>query len=100
MKRVTMKFPCSGCGACCRRIGWLPENELIKHGLKANEQGACVNLLPDNSCDIYESRPDICRVDVQAKESDEDVKDYYESNIQLCNKWMDEDGMSNLKIQL
>ncbi len=95
-----MKFPCSGCGACCRRIGWMPEEELEKHGLVADATGACINLLPDNSCEIYEDRPDICRVDVQAKQADVDIDTYYRENIRLCNEWMDEDGMSNLKIEL
>jgi Fe-S-cluster containining protein len=78
----------------------MPEEELSKHGLVADATGACTNLLPDNSCEIYEERPDICRVDVQAKQSDVDVDTYYRENIRLCNDWMDEDGMSNLKIEL
>lgn len=95
-----MSFPCSGCGACCRRIGWMDEQELAKHGLVADATGACVNLLPDNSCEIYEDRPDICRVNVQAKKADVDVDTFYRENIRLCNEWMDEDGMSHLKIEL
>jgi len=94
-----MKFPCSACGACCRRIGWMPEEELEKHGLVADATGACINLLPDNSCEIYEERPDICRVDVAVKESGEDEIEYYRENIEICNQWMDEDGMSEMKIE-
>lgn len=93
-------FPCTGCGACCRRVGWLSKEELTENNLKADESGACVHLLPDNSCEIYETRPDICRVDVQAKDADVDIDTYYRMNIRLCNEWMDEDGMSNLKIEL
>lgn len=93
-------FPCSGCGACCRRVGWMPTEELSKHGLRADESGACTHLLPDNSCEIYETRPDICRVDVQAQKEDVDIDTYYRDNIRLCNEWMDEDGMSNLKITM
>lgn len=94
-------FPCSGCGACCRRIGWMDAEDLETHGLKADESGACTNLLPDNSCSIYDTRPDICKVDVQAAEANVfDVLTYYRENIKLCNKWMDEDGMSNLKIKI
>lgn len=93
-------FPCSGCGACCRRVGWMPTDELAKHGLRADESGACTHLLPDNSCEIYETRPDICRVDVQAQKEDVDINTYYRENIRLCNEWMDEDGMSNLKIKM
>jgi Fe-S-cluster containining protein len=38
-----MPFPCEKCGACCRAV-------------------KCLRL-KDNLCSIYETRPDICRVD-------------------------------------
>lgn len=93
-----MKFPCSGCGACCRRVWWIGPEALESHGLSMKEDGSCTNLLSDNSCAIYESRPDICRVDAQADKFDMDTKEYYLENIALCNQWMDEDDMSHLKI--
>ncbi len=94
-----MKFPCSGCGACCRRVSAFSEEELGEWGLSTKEDGSCVNLLGDNSCAIYETRPDICRVDVQAQKADIDMKSYFIENIRICNQWMDEDGMSHLKIK-
>ena len=51
-----MKFQCSKCGACCRmagRLGFMPQRE----------DGACIHLDEDNTCKIYDTRPDICRVD-------------------------------------
>ena len=47
-------FPCTKCGACCRRApqtGWVP----------AAENGHCLHLQDDNTCGIYETRPQICR---------------------------------------
>lgn len=37
-------FPCERCGACCRAI-------------------QCRYLEGENHCSIYETRPDVCRVD-------------------------------------
>ena len=91
-------FPCSGCGACCRRVYAFSKEELGEWGLSTKKDGSCINLLDDNSCAIYETRPDICRVDVQAQNSGIDIKSYFTENIRICNQWMDEDGMSHLKI--
>ena len=50
-------FLCSGCGACCLRIGG-------KYGLPGEVNGPCGNLNKQTMvCNIYETRPDICRVD-------------------------------------
>lgn len=61
-----MAFECWKCGACCRFIGFT--SPALDRGDKA-----CINLLEDNTCAIYESRPDVCRlnpetpVEVQTK---------------------------------
>ena len=39
-----MAFPCKRCGACCRSI-------------------QCRYLEGENFCSIYDTRPDVCRVD-------------------------------------
>ncbi len=55
------KFDCSKCGACCRQA---PAELLKMAGLPVRPGGVgCANLLPDNSCAIYETRPTLCRVD-------------------------------------
>lgn len=74
-----MKFNCWECGACCKLIGETvtmarklveanpdqPGNILevanFPHNTKAD--GSCEHLV-DNKCSIYETRPDICKVDV------------------------------------
>jgi Fe-S-cluster containining protein len=55
-----MKFECSQCGICCRV---LTPGQLQALGLPQSPMGGCGNLLPDNTCSIYETRPDFCRVD-------------------------------------
>ena len=50
------KWKCIKCAACCK---------LVKDQLPdfAKEDGSCKYLV-DNQCSIYDSRPDICRVDL------------------------------------
>jgi len=85
-----MKFQCSSCGACCRRAGQL--------GLMPQrEDGACLYLDENNRCKIYETRPDICRVDVMAERNRKSLnltkKAYFKLANQVCNSWIKEDGM-------
>lgn len=51
-----MTFPCTACGACCVVLPRTVPNWPLR------EDGACRYLNSDNRCDIYETRPDICRV--------------------------------------
>lgn len=48
-------FNCWMCGACCHFCNIVPE---LKHFDRGD--GVCINLREDNSCGIYESRPDVC----------------------------------------
>ena len=85
-----IKFQCSKCGACCRRAG--------KLGLMPKrEDGACIHLADDNTCKIYETRPEFCRVDKMAESNGKWLgmtqEQYYRMNNQLCNQWIKEDGM-------
>lgn len=50
-----MDFPCDQCGICCRAAGSIEE---LKHFDRGD--GACINLDDDNSCKIYDDRPEIC----------------------------------------
>lgn len=53
-----MAFLCTNCGACCLAVDQIKE---LKH--LAKEDGRCQHLQPDNACEIYETRPLMCRVD-------------------------------------
>jgi hypothetical protein len=52
-------FPCSGCGLCCQNISNI--NELVSFDLG---NGMCKYFNPLlKHCEIYDTRPEICRVD-------------------------------------
>lgn len=59
-----MKFECSQCGLCCKLAS---PAVLDAIGLPHAPSGGCGHLLPDNTCAIYETRPDLCRVDRMPK---------------------------------
>ena len=53
-----MAQECRGCGACCRSAAGLislPE-------YWDEEKKKCIYLTEENLCEIYEDRPDICRI--------------------------------------
>jgi len=85
-------FPCTKCGSCCKRVG-----QVIALGLnfpyKTDENGVCEMLTEDNTCRVYESRPDICRIDEIAKMLKKDRDRYYKKTIRACNEMMDEDDV-------
>jgi len=76
-------FPCIGCGACCRTLGDV--GDLSVFGLEADENGHCTKLV-NNSCSIYEARPDICRIDKMNIGMDIEV--YYNVTARICLELM------------
>ena len=82
-----IKFPCSKCGACCRRIGVLyPELE--------GPDGACIYLSSDNLCTIYPDRPLLCNVDKTYERFFKDKmsrEEFYKVNLEACKKLQDND---------
>lgn len=82
-----MEFQCSKCGACCRRAG--------KWGIMPQrEDGACIHLSEDNTCKIYDTRPEICRVEKMAERNTKMSKvEYYKYSNSICNEWIKEDGI-------
>lgn len=78
-------FPCSGCGACCKHIN---ESDELKEFDLGN--GVCKHLdLITNSCKIYDTRPDVCRVDKMFDiefYKDFSQEEFYIKNAEICNK--------------
>ena len=77
-------FPCSSCGLCCQNISKVKE---LNHFDLGN--GVCKYLnTKNNSCQIYETRPDICRVDkmfdIQYSQHFK-KEDFYILNAKVCN---------------
>jgi len=95
-------FPCSGCGACCRRINKAVGNLGIENIEKDNElyfpykwddTGRCEMLTDDNRCSVYENRPLICNIDKLLSLIDIPKEQFYAMNIAACNTMMDEDNL-------
>jgi Fe-S-cluster containining protein len=96
-----VKFLCSGCGACCHFVKDVPE-------LPSDENGRCLNLTADNKCQIYDTRPDVCRVNKMFEIRDGMVegvkltkKQYYKLNTMTCYRLIDTLGLDkSFKIPL
>lgn len=79
-----MSFNCSKCGLCCK-------NPMIANVCPELDRGdgVCIHLRDDNTCDIYDTRPDYCRIDFSYsnyfsdKMSLDEFYQWYEVNI--CN---------------
>lgn len=86
-----MSYPCTSCGACCRRVGRIPDfPEPVR------PDGSCVHLNANNQCDIYENRPTICQVDKMHElvYSFLPKEVFYKLNIALCNQMIEEDKLN------
>jgi Fe-S-cluster containining protein len=78
-------FPCTKCGACCvmaGRLGLMPQGK----------DGACVHL-KNSECEIYDERPDVCRINVMQERSGIDMNAYHEITARICNALIDELGL-------
>ena len=85
-------FPCSGCGLCCQNIKNI--NELKEYDLG---NGICMHFdSKTNSCNIYDERPIICRVDkmFELKYNKQFNKDdFYIVNANVCNSLQEQYGI-------
>lgn len=85
-------FPCTGCGLCCKHIANVQELEGYDLG-----NGTCRYFdNTSNSCTIYETRPDICRVDkmfdlMYNKEFTQE--EFYIANAKVCNSLQEHSDM-------
>ena len=61
--------------------------DLSYFGIEADENGHCTKLV-NNSCSIYESRPDICRIDKMSEILGIDTEVYYGIAAKECLKFM------------
>ena len=96
------KFPCSGCGACCKRINVVAESIDLSDKQSPfyfpysyDQNGKCENLTDDNKCAIYDTRPMLCNIDLFIDTFGLDRLDFYRENITQCNRFMDEDNIPN-----
>jgi Fe-S-cluster containining protein len=96
------KFPCSGCGACCKRVDKLTSfskgigelyNVDLSFPFKFDETGRCEKLTDKNQCSVYEERPLICNIEELGKIFPLSKQGFFDLNKTQCNKIMDEDGI-------
>ena len=84
-----MEFLCSKCGACCRNVG--------NSKLPSDDKGVCLNLDQENNiCKVYNTRPDICRVDKIFENSFKDImtkKEFYVWNTEACHWLIDKEDL-------
>jgi len=74
-----MEFPCNKCGLCCRLVRFIDPN------WPTRPDGACVHLSVDNRCEIYTTRPRICRVDENLPPG-VTVERWYDLNSEVCKE--------------
>lgn len=89
MTKNNLRFECSCCGECCRRLG-------VLHWAKnmIDLKGVCKYLNQENNlCRIYERRPIFCNVDAYYDKylSDKISRtEYYRLNKEMCDKFCNE----------
>lgn len=81
-------FPCTKCGACCRRVRTVDPNWPVKADGKS-----CIHLQDDNTCGIYETRPPICRIEDVGRALGLSEGKHFLLSMLACNKMQVEDGM-------
>lgn len=99
-----MSYPCTKCGACCRKIGVavkaakelaikLPNwNIVSEFPYEINQDDSCSKLI-NNQCSVYEKRPLICRVDEMSEYFDLPQDEFYKMNIVACHELMFAEGI-------
>lgn len=85
-------FPCSSCGLCCQNISSVQELKDYDLG-----SGVCkyFNRIT-NQCEIYDSRPDICKIDkmFELKYHQYFTKEnFYIENAKVCNNLQEQYGL-------
>lgn len=105
-KGFELKFNCTGCAGCCKRVGQVIDKLTKKefpYGVK--EDGSCDQLLPDGKCNVYDTRPAICRVakmyHVIGKTKGMTKREFFLQEAKTCNTFVEQDGLpEHFKIDL
>lgn len=76
-------FPCTQCGLCCNNVHLAEQTRYLDRG-----DGACRHYNDtDKHCLIYETRPDICRVDRQYRmhyAEQYSWAEFVDANLEVC----------------
>lgn len=78
-------FPCTQCGQCCRHVHLSAQTHHLDSG-----NGICVHLdRHTNLCEIYDERPDFCRVEVMYQKHYQyqiSWSAFVKANLEVCEK--------------
>ena len=103
---MSTEFPCTQCGLCCTKVNlgkWfepdVTDNLFIKFIIskfpyKLTEEGTCEKLV-DGLCSVYEDRPLLCNIPLGAKALGVDEREWFELNMQNCNKLIRDAGLDS-----
>ncbi len=82
-------FPCTSCGLCCQNIAGIGDLRDYDIG-----NGVCKHFNSiTHSCDIYDDRPDICKIDKMFEIEYSKYftkKEFYIENAKVCNTLQDQ----------
>jgi Fe-S-cluster containining protein len=59
----------------------------------ATPEGHCEMLGENDECLVYDTRPDVCRIDVMQTKSDITEKEYFQLTAMVCNKLQENLGL-------
>lgn len=94
---TSLQFPCERCGACCRNVDKAQETHSLDRG-----DGVCRHYDDQlKLCSIYESRPEICRVDYQFVTNYRTLMDwptFVKLNLDACNRLQQQDEQPQVQI--
>jgi Fe-S-cluster containining protein len=90
-----LKFPCTGCGQCCRQLDQIlaglsqVQNEALQFLLEKfpyvpNPDGSCP-MLRDGGCAIYNDRPMLCNLETIQRVLDVPDQVWFQLNAASCN---------------
>jgi uncharacterized protein len=99
-----MKFNCSGCGSCCKRVGMSLEMlKKMDFPYEVKEDGMTCEKFDEltKKCTVYNNRPVVCNIDkmfyIVHSKSGKTKKETFLNEAKICNSWMDEDGVDVTK---
>ncbi|PST92348.1 YkgJ family cysteine cluster protein [Photobacterium jeanii] len=87
-------FPCNGCGKCCGNVHLSELTKALDRG-----DGTCRYLdTHSKQCQIYEQRPEICRVELQYQQNYSEQyewQEFVDMNLVICRSLPEPQGWSS-----
>ena len=86
------EFKCNKCGACCKHVDLNEESSFLDRG-----DGVCKYYDEKNMCQIYDFRPEICRVEKMYKKFKNQMtyEEYIKASYEACENLREFDKKIN-----